>query len=175
MKWIRFPGAHKTAPFADVYEQYYSAVYNYVYRILLQRENAEDVVSETFFKAMQAFPRYDGTEKALLAWLCRIAHNCAINFLKSQAVRKSVSLDELMERGDFPKDSRDEWEDGSTEMEAWELLSQLRPQEREILTMRYWLGLSDREIAQRLGVTDKAANARIQRALENCRKLAKQT
>lgn len=176
MKWIRFPGAHHTDDrFGDIYEQHYGAVYNYVYRILLHRQNTEDVVSETFFKAMRAFHRYDAKKATVLGWLCGIAHNCAIDFLRAQAVRASQSLDELMERDDLPADARDEWADSEAEFEAWEILRQLRVQERELLTLRYWMGLSDKEIGQRLGVTEKAVSARFHRVLEKCRKLVNQT
>lgn len=175
MKWIRFPGERKTDRFEEVYEEYYGAVYNYAYRILLQPQNTEDVVSETFLKAMQSFQRYDAGKSSVLGWLCGIAHNCAVDFLRAQAVRSSLSLDELMERGDFPEDARNEWSRSETEWETWEILRQLRVEERELLTLRYWLGLSDREIGQRLGVTEGAVNARFRRVLEKCRKLAKQT
>lgn len=173
MKWLRFPGARKQIRFEDVYEEHYGAVYNYVYRILLHKQNAEDVVSETFFRAMRTFSRYDARKSSVLGWLCGIAHNCAVDFLRAQAVRKSVSLDELMESGDIPDDARNTWDADSPEYEAWELLRRLRVQERELLTMRYWLGLSDREIGQTLGVTEKAVGARFHRVLEKCRKLAK--
>ena len=172
MKWIRFPGTHDTGDrFGDIYEQHYGAVYNYVYRILLHRQNTEDVVSKTFFKAMEAFSRYNEKKASVLGWLCGIAHNCAIDFLRSQAVRGTLSLDEL----DLPADTRDAWADSETESEAWDILRQLRPPERELLTMRYWLGLSDREIGQRLGVNEKAVSARFHRVLEKCRKLVNQT
>ena len=48
-------------------------------------------------------------------------------------------------------------------------------EERELLTMRYYLGLSDREIGQELGLAEKAVNARIRRLLEKCRKLLNRT
>ena len=174
MKWIRFPGTRSGGDrFEDVYERHYSAVYNYVYRILLHRQNTEDVVSETFIKAMRAFGRYDEKKGTVLVWLCGIAHNCAVDFLRAQAVRASLSLDELTERGELPADAPAEW--GGAEAEAWDILRQLRLPERELLTLRYWLGLSDREIGLQLGLTEKAVSARFHRVLEKCRKLAKQT
>ena len=175
MKWIRFPGARDKGRFEEVYEEHYGAVYNYVYRILLHRQNTEDVVSETFFRAMRTFDRYDARKASLLGWLCGIAHNCAVDFLRAQTVRQSVSVEELAERGELPADPRGLWDTGSPEYEARELLRRLRAEERELLTMRYWLGLSDREIGQELGITEKAVSARFHRLLEKCRKLVNRT
>jgi RNA polymerase sigma-70 factor (ECF subfamily) len=172
MKWIRFPGARNRSRFEEVYEEHYGAVYNYVYRILLHRQNTEDVVSETFLKAMRTFDRYDARKASVLGWLCGIAHNCAVDFLRAQAVRQSVPLEEL---ADLPVDARSVWDADSPEYETWELLRRLRAQERELLTMRYWLGLSEREIGQQLGLTEKAVSARFRRLLEKCRKLVNQT
>ena len=172
MKWIRFPGARNKGRFEDIYEEHYGAVYNYVYRILLHRQNTEDVVSETFLKAMRTFDRYDARKASVLGWLCGIAHNCAVDFLRAHAVRQSLSVEEL---ADLPADARNVWDTDSPEYEARELLRRLRADERELLTMRYWLGLSEREIGQALGITEKAVSARFRRLLEKCRKLVNQT
>ena len=109
MKWLHFPGAHEEDRFEQVYEKYYRTVYNYVYRLLLHRQNTEDVVSETFLKAMRSFSRYDRKKGTVSAWLCRIAHNCTMDSLRSAAVQTSLSLEELLESGQIPEGARNEW------------------------------------------------------------------
>ena len=172
---MNISGTHsqKTDRFEDVYENFYGAVYNYVYRILLHRQNTEDVVSETFIRAMRAFQSYDGKKGNVFGWLCKIAHNCTMDFLRAQAVRLSVPLEELMEREDFPEATCNKWDADSDKWQVWDILRQLRLSERELLTLRYWVGLSDREIGVRLGITEKAVSSRFHRILEKCRKLAK--
>ena len=78
--------------FASVYKKHYHKVYNYVYRMLLHRQNAEDVVSDAFYKAMLSFDSYDASKGSVSTWLCGIAHHCAVNFLLSKAHRSRNSL-----------------------------------------------------------------------------------
>ena len=172
MKWLHFPDAHEEDRFEEIYEKYYQTVYNYVYRILLHRQNTEDVVSETFLKAMRAFSRYDRKKGTVSVWLCGIAHNCAMDLLRAAAVRTSLSLEELLENENIPESVRNEWEDNTAEWEAWEILRRLSVQERTLLNWRYFLGLSNREIAQKLGITEKAASKRIIKTLAKCRDIA---
>ena len=173
MKWLHFPGAHEEDRFGQVYEKYYRTVYNYVYRLLLHRQNTEDVVSETFLKAMQSFSRYDRKKGTVATWLCGIAHNCAMDSIRSAAVRTSLSLEELLESGKVPEDARNEWGEETVEWEAWEILRRLRVQERELLGLRYSWGLSNREIGLKLGVTEQAVVGRFHRLLAKCREIAK--
>ena len=78
-----------------------------------------------------------------------------------------------MEREDFPEATCNKWDADSDKWQVWDILRQLRLSERELLTLRYWVGLSDREIGVRLGITEKAVSSRFHRILEKCRKLAK--
>ena len=158
--------------FASVYKEYYPKVYGYVYRILLHQQNAEDIVSETFYKALLSFDSYDESKGTLSAWLCRIAHHCAVNFLLSKTYRSGISMEALMEEGRMPEEARNDWQDGTAEWEAWEILRRLSVKEREMLNYRYLLGMSNKEIAQELNIGEKAVSERYRRLLAKCRKIA---
>lgn len=158
--------------FQAVYEENYSKVYNYVYRLLLHPQNTEDVVSEAFLKALEAWPRYDGSKASPSTWLCTIAHHCAMNFLSSAAQSRGVSLDALMEEGALPQEMENPWAEDSAESAVWDILSRLSLREREFLNLRYGMELSNGEIAERLGITEKAVSDRYRRLLSKCRKIA---
>ena len=166
-----FFGAHEKKRFAQIYEENYKTVYNYVYRILLNQHQTEDIVSDTFMKALESFSRYNPTKGAVSTWLCGIAHNRVMDFFRSAAVRTNLSLEELLENGGFIEKA-DDWEENTPEEEAWEILRHLNVAERTLLSWRYFLELSNREIAQKLGITEKAASKRILKALAKCRKIA---
>lgn len=169
MKEIAFPVKQD---FQAVYEEGYNKVYNYVYRLLLNPQDTEDVVSEAFLKAMQAWPLYDSSKASPTTWLCTIAHHCAVNFLRAAARRKGVSLEALMEEGALPQDAETLWAEDSAEGALWDILSQLSLREREYLNLRYGMELTNREIARRLGITEKAVSDRYRRLLSKCRRLA---
>ena len=175
MKWIRFSGAqhHDRDRFEQIYEKYHGMVYNYVYRLLLNREDTEDLVSDIFLRAMQSFSRYERKKGEISTWLCGIAHNRVVDFFRSAAVRTNLSLEELWENGNFPEEARDDWTEATVEWEVREILRRLRVQERELLGWRYVWGLSNREIARRLNITEQAVVGRFHRVLAKCREIAK--
>lgn len=158
--------------FEAVYEEYYGKIYNYVYRILLHRENAEDVVSETFLKAMVAWNERAPEIDSLSAWLYSIARHCALNFIRSASFRSSVSLESMREDVTLPEPFENPWQAGSAEECAWEILSRLSVEERDFLCLRYEIGLSAREVAQILGISEAATAKRYSRLLAKCQKIA---
>lgn len=168
MKTTLFPASG----FQAVYEEYYDRVYNYVYQLLLHRQNAEDVVSETFLNALNAWPRYDPERASVATWLCAIARHCASNFLRASARQARVSLESLREQGTLKEPAENPWEAGSAEECAWEILNQLSAEERGFLGMRYGMGLSNREVARILDISEAAAAKRYARLLDKCRKIA---
>ena len=88
---MRTIGSDKPA-FETVYETYYDKIYRCAYTILLSRENAEDVVAETFLAAYAAYRDYDPARASLATWLSRIAHNKAVNLVRSAACRRETEL-----------------------------------------------------------------------------------
>ncbi len=65
--------------FGQMYEEYYDRVYKYAYTILMNREDAEDIVEETFITAFSAYGMYDASKASFATWITRIAHNKAVN------------------------------------------------------------------------------------------------
>ena len=160
-------------PFEEVYEENYRRIYNAVYMRLLNRENTEDVVQETFIKAMNAYDRYDPEIASLPTWLNRIALNAVIDRIRRDNRKNVISFDEYLENGqeqgeDDPELAR--LTDGDTR-ELYGILKKLGDEERELLTMRFALELSYKEMAQILDSNDKAVARRVERLLEKCRKI----
>lgn len=153
--------------FETVYETYYDKLYAYACTILLNRENAEDVVAETFFAAHAAYPGYDPARASLATWLTSIAHNKAVNLVKSAAYRKRAELTGT-EEALLSEDPAAKVETGETL--RW-LYSHLTRAEREFLNLRYGMDLKDAEIAALYGLPAKTVNKRYQRLLVKCRKL----
>lgn len=161
---IQFPSK---PDFGEVYEQYYDRIYKYTYTILLDREMAEDVVSETFLLALKHYDSYDPGKASIATWLSRIAHNQAINLVRSASYKKRAEMPEYYEPADTGETSRAA-EDRHL---ITELYSRLTEEEREFLNMRFVMDLKDSEIAGMIGISAKAVNKRYQRLLAKCRDL----
>jgi RNA polymerase sigma-70 factor (ECF subfamily) len=77
--------------FAPLYERYFTRIYKYCLRRVETPQEAEDLTSQVFVRAMRALDSYRGGMVA--AWLFRIAHNVVVNHLRSR--RPQVSLDDM--------------------------------------------------------------------------------
>ena len=157
--------------FERIYDNYYDRIYKYAYTILLNKEDAEDVTSETFVAAYVNYDSYDEAKASVVTWLTRIAHNRAVNLVRSAAYRKRAAMPENREfaaPGDFTEEIM------SSEI-ILGLYAHLKPEEREFLNLRYVMELKDREIAELLGLQEKAVNKRYQRLLARCRTLLEET
>ena len=153
--------------FEEVYETHYDRIYKYVYTILMNREDAEDVTAETFLSAYKHYKQYDEKKASVATWLTRIAHNSAVNLLRSAERTKRTEMPEYWEEA-----SKEDLAEQAVESELMlTLYRQLNPEERSFLNMRYVMDLKDREIAELLGMNEKTVNKRYQRLLVRCRDL----
>ncbi|PKB78376.1 MAG: hypothetical protein BZY88_18585 [SAR202 cluster bacterium Io17-Chloro-G9] len=78
--------------FARLYEIHVERVYRYLLSRLGQPADAEDVTAEVFIRAMKSLRSYKTRGTPLIAWLYRIAHNQAVNYLKKGARRRENNL-----------------------------------------------------------------------------------
>ena len=152
--------------FSSVYEKYYDRIYKYVYTILLHKENTEDIVAETFIAAYKNYNSYDPQKASVATWLTRIAHNNAVNLVRSAAYRTRAEMPERDIHGAEDPALLQLEEDNDTVVK---LYARLSADEREFLNMRYAMELKDAEIAGILGLQTKAVNKRYQRLLKKCR------
>ena len=156
-------------PFDEIYEEYYRSVYNYVYMQLLHRQDAEDIVSEVFTKAYSAYDTYQPSLASEKTWLLRIARNALTDHYRRRASHPTADVeDETLEAVPDEDDPFAAVEDDTNRTVSL-VLRELRPEEREILLMRYQQDMKNPAIAQELGINEKAVSERIRRALAKSR------
>ena len=159
--------------FGEIFTEYYKPIYNYVYMQILQREEAEDLVSDIFMKAMNAYDSFNPSLASEKTWLFRIAKNHLIDHYRRKASHLAfVTEDEVLEAIPSGRDEYAAIED-ETNKTVYLVLSHLKADERRILLMRYRWELNNPEIAVELGINEKAVSERIRRALAKCQKIAK--
>src|SRR3954454_14154628 len=89
-----------TWSFDQIYDEYKTPIYNYVYHLVGDREQADDLTQDTFLKAFRALPKMDANLK-LSAWLYRIATNTAYDALRRRKLIAWLPWQDLdHERGD---------------------------------------------------------------------------
>ena len=133
-----------------LYLRYADNVYGYVCSIVRDEHEAEDVTQGIFAKLLTALERYEPRSVPFSAWILRIAHNAAIDHMRA---RRAVPCEEVRSVDDEDFDlSRERARDLHT------ALDKLPAEQRDVIVMRFVLGLSPREIADRIGRSEDAVH-----------------
>ncbi|MBE6212348.1 MAG: RNA polymerase sigma factor [Rikenellaceae bacterium] len=133
-------------------EQYGDRLYWHIRRIVVQHEEAEDVLQETFTRAYLSISGFRGeTESSLTAWLYRIATTLSINVLRKRKRGIFSSLDSV--RGDLLATFEHEVEPSADEIivRLQKAILALPTKQRLVFNMRYYDELSFEEISQITG------------------------
>jgi RNA polymerase sigma-70 factor (ECF subfamily) len=160
------------AEFAKLVEKYSSKIYRLALKILNSEEDAEDVLQETFIKAMKALPKFEG-RSSLATWLYRIAVNESLMIIRKKKPNM-VSTDEEKETEDGQMEPIQiiDWccmpESELMNSETQKLLSQaiqtLPSTLFSVFTLRDMQGASIKETADALELTETAVKTRLLRA-----------
>ncbi len=169
------------AAFELIVRRYQGPLYNYFARSVGRPARAEELVQELFLRLVRSRERYERTAK-LSTWLFTIARNLTVDEARRQRFRRHRSLDAPGRRADGGEGAAligriaaeqvpvDEAADGPRVREqVLAAVAALPDAQREVFTMRQFGGLSFREIADILGVSDNTVKSRMRYALEKLR------
>jgi RNA polymerase sigma factor (sigma-70 family) len=152
-----------------------SRVFTAIYLIVKDRYIAEDLLQETFIKAINTIRggRYN-EEGKFLPWISRIAHNLAIDHFRKEKRYPEIILEDgspLLNSMQFAEESiEDKQIMKDTAQRLRELIKELPEEQKQVLIMRHYLRMSFQEIAERTGVSINTALGRMRYALINLRK-----
>jgi RNA polymerase sigma-70 factor (ECF subfamily) len=153
--------------FAEIVYAFQDSVYNLCYRMLGERGEAEDAAQEAFLRAYLNLQRYDPA-RSFKTWLLSIASNYCIDRLRRRRLQW-MSLDDEPVVDHLALSSDDpEPEPALLQNERSEalqgLLSELSPDYRAVVILRYWYDYSYAEIADITDTTESAVKSRLFRA-----------
>ena len=157
--------------FGLLYDHYHVAVYRFVYYRVGSVALAEDLTSETFFRALRGMASFRWQGKDFGAWLMTIARNLTMDHFKAGRTRLELATEDMS-----PHDGSTEGPEGAvlaslTNTALLEALKQLPHEQQECLIMRFLQGLSIAETAQVLGRSDGAVKQLQLRGVRNLAKL----
>ena len=154
------------AALADLYDRHRGAIYGVCAKVLGPGADAEDVLEEVFFEAWQRPTRYDETRSAPLSYLAVMARSRSIDRIRSGRRRAdAMERNRDLEPEPVLKDPLDTAVASEERMRAREALALLRPDEREVVDLFYWSGLTHAEIAEQLDLPLGTVKTRIRRGL----------
>jgi len=152
-----------------------SRIYTAIYMIVKDRYEAQDLLQDTFIKAINTIKggRYN-EEGKFLPWISRIAHNLAIDRFRRNKRYPEVVLEDGSRIFDSMQFSEESYESKQllrdTKSRLRDLIMELPTEQKQVLIMRHYLELSFQEIADRTGVSINTALGRMRYALINLRK-----
>ena len=154
-----------------------SKVYTYILLTIKNQQLAEDLFQETFIKVIQSLRsgKYKDNGK-FLSWVIRIAHNLVIDHFRKEKQMNAISNDDSeVDLFNSKKLSDSNIEeliiDGQIKSEIRNLINELPDDQREVVLLRHYGGLSFKEIADQTDVSINTALGRMRYALINLRKL----
>ena len=152
-----------------------SKLFTAIYLIVKDRYVAEDLLQETFIKAINTIRggRYN-EEGKFLPWVSRIAHNLAIDHFRKSKRYPEVVLEDgsrVFDSMDFAEESMETKQmKKENHLRLKGLIKELPLEQRQVLIMRHFLQMSFQEIAERTDVSINTALGRMRYALINLRK-----
>ncbi len=145
--------------FRTLYQENLGVVYRFIYSKVGNREEAEDLTSQVFLKAVRGLDRERGGQ-SIQSWLYQVARTTIADYWRSFYKIRSNSLESMLEQG---------WEEPSEEPAALPsylpeervrlILDRLPPHYREVLTCRFLLNLSIKETAEQMRLSE--ANVKV--------------
>ena len=130
--------------FEEIYAIYFSDVYMYIRRLSRDEHLAEEITSETFFKAMNSIESFRG-DCDIRVWLCQIAKNCYFTYLKKTQRIDSIEDIEIAEQSEnfeerfFQKDAA---------MQIQKVLHDIPDPYKEVFMWRVFAEMSFKQIGQ---------------------------
>ena len=151
--------------FEAIYDRFSRLVYGVALRVLGDQAAAEDVTQAVFLKLWNAPDAY--REGNLTAWLVRVTRNRALDVVRARAAHPQVELSEaLPEKTDALEDAVFARLDGAAVRRA---LAQLSWNERSLIELGFFAGLTHQELARRTGTPLGTVKTRIRAALRKLR------
>ncbi len=153
-----------------------SKVYTTIYLIVKDRYIAEDLLQETYIKAIDILKsgRYN-EEGKFMPWIVRIAHNLAIDYFRKDKRYPTIVLEDgsiVFNSFEFSEDSFEDIQLKQDQIvNIRELVKKLPDEQREVLILRHYEELSFQEIADMTQVSINTALGRMRYALINLRKM----
>jgi RNA polymerase sigma-70 factor (ECF subfamily) len=137
---------------AELYDRYGRVAFSVIIRIVRQREVAEELLQECFLRVWNRMQSYDPARGALGAWVLTVARNQAIDYMRSAGARARLSETPISPLQELAAHARfgDELELAQQVRQVRAALETLPKQQREVIELAYFEGLTQTEMAARL-------------------------
>lgn len=157
--------------FEAIFDRHAAVAYSLAYRICGSRAMVDDILQEAFLSLWRSSDRYDAGRGGVRSWLLTVVHNRAIDAIRRARVRdaRDVHDAELAERLAGPDRTDDEVLRRDEAGRVRRALAAVPAEQRQVIELAYFDGLTHTEIAQRLELPPGTVKGRIRLGLQKLR------
>lgn len=158
----------------ELYARYERLTYSLAMKLLGNSQEAEEVVQDVFIKLWNKSELFDtrGNSK-FSSWLLTICKNAAIDKIKKRKGNYTLNIEELVDIPDIRVDLFNEVEFASIKKQIKGALRKLPDEQRELIELVYFEGLTQVEISEKTGIPLGTVKSRIRLGLHKLRKVLK--
>lgn len=156
-----------TRDFETFYETWFDRVYNYARHRTGSPTRADEIVSDVFTRAYKGWNTFDPDKGEQRTWLFAIAYRCVMDHYRAEKRRKWLSLGLLGAKE--PSERGPEAELGDAQKRLFEALAALDERSREIVTLKFFSGLTNRVIAAMLDLSESNVAVILYRSVRRMR------
>ncbi len=167
---ISLVGAGDAGAFAALYDRHRRAAYSFSYRMTGEKQAAEDLAQDVFLKVWRSAGGYRPEHGSVRTWILSIARNRSIDLLRSSASRRRTRDEAEAEApGSQPSEAFAEaWGNHRSER-VREALGDLPREQREVLALLHFRGLTQTEVSERLCLPLGTVKGRVRLGLQKLR------
>ena len=157
--------------FGSLYDRYVDVVYRYVYYRVGNQSLTEDMVSETFLRALRRISSFTWQGRDFGAWLVTIARNLIADHYKSSRYKLEVQTADMLDADRATDGPENEVLDSITNLTLLEAVKMLGAEQQECIVLRFLQGFSVTETALAMGKNEGAIKALQYRAVQSLKRL----
>ncbi len=153
--------------FDKLYAQYVEKLYRFIYYKTLHKETAEDLTSAVFLKALNRIQAYSPSQGSFSSWLFRIGRNTVIDYYRTN--HPFADLEDAWGITSGENIHRDT-ENRDLLAQVEEYMKTLKAEQREVIMLRVWEGMSYKEVAEIMGKSEAGCKMAFSRAVSKIQK-----
>jgi len=159
------------AHFKELYQRYYKKIFVFILKRTNDKSASADLCSEVFLSAITKLEQYQNRGFPFSSWLYKIAVNTCTDHFKNEAKRRFVVIDGKMKNDLIEAVVEKETDIESIRAMILPALNELKPQELELIELRYFEKTPFREIAYYYDITENNAKVRTYRILHKLKSI----
>ncbi|RFS13405.1 RNA polymerase sigma factor [Emticicia sp. C21] len=157
--------------FTILYNNYSSALYGVLNKIVQSNDDASDLLQDTFLKIWKNIGNYDSSKGSIFTWMMNIARNLAIDKVRSVDFRDTSQNVSMEDKVVYQIDNEYQTEQEVDGIGLQKVVDKLKPEYKQLIDLVYYQGYTQAEVAQEYGIPLGTVKTRIKAAVNTLRTL----